>query len=144
LTVRSEQLEKVLAPIMVWASARTDILGLALVGSYARGDARPDSDIDLILLTSAPETFRHDKTWLDEIAWTNGGVVRQYDVDYGSAWSRHVEVDNCKIEFTFAGASWAAINPIDVGTARVVSDGCRILIDEAHLFRDLLTAQSHV
>lgn len=27
-----------------WATAQTDIRGLALIGSHARGDAQPDSD----------------------------------------------------------------------------------------------------
>ena len=32
-----------------WASAQEDIQAIAFVGSYARGEARDDSDIDLVL-----------------------------------------------------------------------------------------------
>jgi uncharacterized protein len=142
--VDGEQLEKMLALIMAWAHSRTDILALALVGSRARGDARPDSDVDLVLLASEPQAFRHDETWPGEIAWRNGGVVHQHDADYGAAWSRHIEVDNGEIEFAFAGEAWAAVDPVDAGTARVISDGCRILVDKTNLLRNLLTAHSHV
>jgi len=142
--VDSERLEKVLAPIIAWARWRTDILALALVGSHARDTAGPRSDVDLIVLVSEPETFRRDKTWLGEIAWGNGTIVIQRDADYGSAWSRHVEADNCEFEFTFAGLAWAATDPIDAGTARVISGGCRSLIDKTNFFGNLLTAGSHV
>ena len=35
-----------------WAEVRNDILTLAVVGSHARGEARADSDIDLVLICS--------------------------------------------------------------------------------------------
>jgi uncharacterized protein len=38
-----------------------------LGGSYARGTARADSDLDLVVLTNAPEFFRADASWLDAI-----------------------------------------------------------------------------
>ena len=43
---------------MAWAERRSDIVGVALVGSWARGAASLDSDIDLILLTPNPDAFR--------------------------------------------------------------------------------------
>ena len=33
-----------------WAAHQPTIAGVALVGSYARGEARPDSDSDVVLL----------------------------------------------------------------------------------------------
>ena len=40
-----EELRDMIAPIL----ARYDMAGAGLFGSYARGDATPDSDIDVIL-----------------------------------------------------------------------------------------------
>jgi predicted nucleotidyltransferase len=40
-----------------WASSQADVQGIALVGSYARGAARDDSDIDLVILTHQPATI---------------------------------------------------------------------------------------
>jgi predicted nucleotidyltransferase len=41
-----------------------DILGVALVGSYARDKAKIDSDVDLVLLASNP------KDYIDQTEWT--------------------------------------------------------------------------
>jgi uncharacterized protein len=137
------QFEQILAPISAWARSRSDIHGLALVGSWADGSARNDSDIDLMLLVPQPQTFRSDQHWLTEIDWAGRRVAGWHDVEYGAAWSRHVELEpRCEIEFTFCPPSWATTNPIDTGTANVVSGGCRILIDKMKLFGKLLTAVS--
>jgi predicted nucleotidyltransferase len=61
-----------------WASDLPDIYGIALVGSYARGAARDDSDIDLVLLTDRPQKY------LDDIQWTErfGTVEKHQTEDY--------------------------------------------------------------
>jgi hypothetical protein len=143
VTADDAQLEQILAPISAWARSRSDIHGLALVGSWARGAARSDSDIDLMLLVSEPQKFRSDDHWLTEIDWAGGRVAGWHDADYGSAWSRHVALEpHGEIEFTFCTPSWAATDPIDTGTANVVSGGGRILVDKTKLFDNLLTAAS--
>ena len=130
------QLDRVLAPVVEWARSRSDVLGLALAGSWARGTAQPNSDIDLILLVSEPAAFRCDECWLAEIRWSETRVAGWHDADYGIAWSRHVQLEPpCEIEFTFCGPSWAAVDP---GTVNVVSNGCRILLDKVGLFENLL------
>ena len=138
MTVEAAQLDRVLAPVAAWARSRSDILGLALVGSRAQGAARPDSDIDLILLVVEPASFRGD-SWLDEIPWEDARAIGWHDADYGKAWSRHVRLERpFEIEFTFCRGSWAATNPVDEGTAGVVSKGCRVLLDKGRLFENLL------
>src|SRR3954447_7942599 len=54
---RAVEVENVIARVTRWAADRDDILGLLLVGSYARNAARPDSDLDLVVLTN--ETGRY-------------------------------------------------------------------------------------
>lgn len=139
----ASEVDNILAPIAAWARSRADILGLAVVGSQARGTARPDSDIDVVVLTPEPERFRSDALWLAEIDWRDQAITDSYDAQYGSAWSRHVQLQSSsQIEFTFCTPSWTATNPIDPGTLTVVSGGCRVLVDKARLFGDLLTAAS--
>jgi 8-oxo-dGTP pyrophosphatase MutT (NUDIX family) len=46
-----DRVESILAGITCWAASRRDLCAVALVGSWARGAARDDSDIDLVLLT---------------------------------------------------------------------------------------------
>jgi uncharacterized protein len=133
----------VLAPVTAWARSRADVIGLALVGSWARAAARDDSDIDLMLLVSSPQIFRADESWLSEIHWSGRSLSGWHDADYGAAWSRHVKLAPlCNVEFTFCESSWAAIDPVDSGTLDVVSGGCRILVDKAGLFGRLLAVTS--
>jgi predicted nucleotidyltransferase len=53
--------------VVEWAKAQPTICAVALVGSHARGTARADSDIDLIVLTTDPQYFRADTAWLSAI-----------------------------------------------------------------------------
>jgi len=43
-----------------WASDQPDVQAIALVGSYARGAARYDADIDLVILTDQPSKYPDD------------------------------------------------------------------------------------
>jgi Nucleotidyltransferase domain len=134
------QLEQILSPVAAWARSRSDILGLAVVGSWARGTARPGSDIDLILLAPEAQAFRYDESWLAEIGWRDWRIAGWHDADYGAVWSRHVRLEPpCEIEFSFCLPTWAATDPPDPGTIRVVAGGCRILFDKARLLEKLLT-----
>lgn len=128
--------------VTAWAGSRGDIVGLALVGSWARDTASPDSDIDFILLTPNPDVFRISTTWLTEIRWPKIGLSVQScrDVKYGVVWSRHVKLsDGMVIEFSFGFPSWAATCPCDAGTRSVVSRGCRILFDPEGLLQNVVT-----
>ncbi|MDY6899411.1 MAG: nucleotidyltransferase domain-containing protein [Cyanobacteriota bacterium] len=57
----------ILEQVTNWAETRSDILALALVGSYARGEATLESDIDLMLIASDTEVFRHNSDWVHQI-----------------------------------------------------------------------------
>lgn len=121
----------ILETIADWAQAREDIRGLALAGSHARNEARADSDIDLIVLVKNPSAFR-DVESLTSIDWSRAGAHRKRwaDEEYGAVWSRRIWLEpEHEIEFTFASLPWADVSPVDSGTYRVVSDGCRILYD---------------
>src|SRR2546423_9108041 len=50
---RTAEIDAVIGRVTAWVAGRADVAGLLLVGSVARGAARPESDVDLILLTSA-------------------------------------------------------------------------------------------
>jgi uncharacterized protein len=139
--LNTERVNLILEEVTQWASNRTDILAAALVGSWARGTARVDSDIDLMFLATNPASFRQDEKWVNEIQWAvvEAEINDWKDQDYGVIWSRHINLDSAiEIEFGFGFPSWASINPVDSGTFRVVSDGCRILYDPANLLGQLI------
>jgi uncharacterized protein len=140
-SLNSEKVNLILEEVTQWASYRTDIAAAALVGSWARGSARVDSDIDLMFLAANPVSFRQHEEWVNEIQWAvvNAEIDKWEDKDYGVIWSRHVHLDNeIQVEFGFGFPSWASVNPVDAGTFRVVSDGCRILYDPANLLSRLI------
>ncbi|MEM6429058.1 MAG: nucleotidyltransferase domain-containing protein [Deinococcota bacterium] len=50
----SHQVDALLTKITTWAQEQPNVVALALVGSYANGTARPDSDVDLVLVCEQP------------------------------------------------------------------------------------------
>ena len=136
------QVDPIVEVVLAWATTQPIIRAIALVGSLARGTARRESDIDLMLLATDPERFRTDTTWVAQIDWRAIGTYPEkwMDEEYGAAWSRRVWVSDWPVEFTFASLSWANADPPDTGTRQVVSDGCRILHDPDALLTRLCRA----
>jgi uncharacterized protein len=116
-----------------WASLRPDIEGVALVGSYARGVADEESDVDLIILTKQSERYLSDPAW----AATFGEVTERKVEDWGRVKSLRVFYkDGLEVEYGFALPDWADI-PSDAGTHRVVKGGMKILFDPRGLLSRL-------
>ena len=119
-----------LKAVTSWAEERGDVVGVALVGSYARGTARPDSDVDLIILSEASADLC-DGIWPARF----GEIVSSSIEDYGEAKSRRIFYQNgLEVEFGIATPAWASV-PLDAGTRKVLTDGVKVLYDPRHLFR---------
>lgn len=138
--MRRDKLEQILSLIGDFAAADPMILAVGLCGSWARGTAREDSDIDLSIIVTDKMHYKATE-WLSRIPFEkiNDKIVSFQDKEYGNVWSRHVLLkSNAKIEFSFADTSWADIEPLDAGTRQVVSDGYRILFDPHQILSRLL------
>jgi len=110
---------------MSWATAQADIEGVALVGSYARGTATENSDVDLMILTSERARYLENQDWLSLF----GEIERCRNETWGAVRTiRATYKTGPEIEYNFSAPSWAAI-PVDAGTRRVVNDGMKILFD---------------
>jgi len=108
-----------------WAQNQPSISGVALVGSHARGEARPDSDIDLVLLCADPQAFLSDASWIERF----GDVETCQTEDWGMVTSVRVHYrDGLEVEFGMTTPEWAEL-PVDPGTKSVVLNGLRILMD---------------
>ena len=108
-----------------WATAQADIEGIALVGSYARGTATENSDVDLIILTSKRARYLENHDWLSLF----GEIERSSNETWGDVKTiRATYKTGLEIEYNFSTPSWAAV-PIDAGTRRVLNDGMKILYD---------------
>jgi len=124
-----EHIRDFLDRFVTWASAQEDIQAIALVGSYARGQARDDSDIDLILLTDEPQKY------LEDIKWTEGfGVLEKHQTeDYGKLISIRVWYENeYEVEYGLTTPAWAA-TPLDAGTEDVIRGGMIVLFERGNL-----------
>ena len=116
-----------------WVAEQPAITAVALAGSYARGTATDDSDIDLIILASSCRAYLENHEWLsffgevDHSTNERWGVVETVRAFYKTG---------VEIEYNFAPPSWGDV-PLDAGTRRVVDDGFKVLFDPQHRFDPL-------
>jgi uncharacterized protein len=133
---RAAEIDDVIERVTRWAAARNDVLGLLLVGSCARHAARPDSDIDLVLLTEEITRYA-DNTWVDELNLGKLTRVRSW----GPITERRFLTNTgLEVEINIGPRGWANAAPVDPGTQRVVTDGARILHDPEDVLITLLRA----
>jgi predicted nucleotidyltransferase len=121
--------------IKTWAAGRADIVAVGVVGSHARGTARPDSDVDLVIITDTPRPYLDDATWINIF----GQVVRIIDEDWGLLQSRRIFfADGLEVEFGITTRAWAALDPVDDGTRRVIADGAQSVYDPEEVWAALM------
>jgi uncharacterized protein len=119
------KIENFLAQVRQWAEQQSDVQGVLLVGSHAQGAARPDSDVDLIILTHSPKRHLESMPLGEDF----GAVSKCQVEDWGKVTSLRVWYeDGLEVEYGFALPEWAE-QPLDAGTRQVIADGMRILFD---------------
>jgi hypothetical protein len=107
--------------VVEWWRRQPGAVAAALVGSYARGEATSESDIDLILLCEDPGALLEDTGWVRQF-----GAARSVTSEgWGNVTSVRVRYPGCEVEFGLADAGWAS-DPGDPGVGRVVRHGIRI------------------
>jgi len=65
---REPEVRELLHDLVVWCSQRADVQAVALVGSWARDDARYDSDVDVVLLKTDRGRYLATDDWLSHSA----------------------------------------------------------------------------
>lgn len=122
-----------------WAQARESVAAVGIVGSYARGSQRPDSDVDIILVTSDPGDLLSETSWVHHFGRLKSSELE----DYGLVQSlRCLYMDGGEIEFGVAGREWCE-PPIDTGTADVIRDGMLIVYDPDRLLHRAMELVAH-
>jgi predicted nucleotidyltransferase len=123
---KSDPVSAFLEQFRIWGSKADDISAVILVGSYARGEARLDSDIDLVIIAESPERYLLEQSWLENFGQPlktqheDWGLVQSLRVWYGSG---------LEIEFGFTSNAWIA-EPLDGGTRKVLEDGFHFIINK--------------
>jgi predicted nucleotidyltransferase len=129
--------ETLIREIQEWFQHQSDVGGILLVGSHARGDARRNSDIDLLILV------QNISSWINHTDWARKfGEPKEIEVeDWGQVQSVRVFYDNQEeVEFSFALSSWTNTSPIDEGTRSVIKGGAMVLFDPNRLFQTLINS----
>ncbi len=131
------EVRNVLARLRKWAEGRPDVVAVGLVGSWVHADARMNSDVDVVVLTEHQAPYLEDDAWVYEM----GGVEPVWTRRWGPMTERRLALPSgLEVEMGVASPSWAAINPVDAGTRRVVTDGMSIVYDPEGLLARLIDA----
>jgi RimJ/RimL family protein N-acetyltransferase len=133
----SDDVATMLDHVAEWAASRSDIVAVALVGSQARGTARRDSDLDLVLLSRDPELYIQEESWAQEI----GGAQLQGSAHRGLLFEQRLTTaSGLELDVGLASPRWASTDPLDAGTARVAREGMRIIYDPEQVLARLREA----
>ncbi len=129
-----EDIEAFLKKLVDWAIFQEDIIGVFLVGSYARNSFKETSDVDLVIITQKPDLYLKDDSWIGKF----GYAEKIMDEHWGLLKTKRVFYKNgFEIEYNFTTADWIKI-PADEGTKKVLTDGNKILLDRTGQLRQFL------
>lgn len=118
---RAAEFEGAVERVTQWAESEEDIVAVGVAGSWARGNQHDDSDMDLIVLTPHKTAYTTTDGWIEAVAGRPVPVVRR--AEWGGLTERRLRLPSgFEIEVGFAEPSWASIDPVDPGTAQVVTD----------------------
>ena len=130
-------IDGILQKLQEWVAKNDDVLAVGYVGSWARGTARPDSDLDLIIVTITPDKYLETSDWTAFF----GVVCEVKSEDWGLVQSRRAFYeDDSEIEFGITTKDWTKTNPVDEDTKKVVQDGMAIVYDPQNLLKKILDA----
>ncbi|WP_375490468.1 nucleotidyltransferase domain-containing protein [uncultured Jatrophihabitans sp.] len=133
-----EDVEAVVEVAVRLATAIAGVAAVGLVGSYARGAAGPTSDIDFVVLTDRPQALLESDDWF-RLFDPHAELIRSED--FGAIQERRLRLPRgLVVDVGIGRPSWAAVNPVDPGTRRVVSDGLAVLYDPRDLLGGLALA----
>lgn len=125
--------EEFISKLKEYAENSSHIESVLIVGSYARGTNKENSDIDIIIITSNKSEMVTEQLFTQAF----GKVHKQQTEYYGACTSIRVWYgDGKEVEFGIVEPSWISI-PLDSGTFKVLSDGYKLIVDKKKYFEKL-------
>ena len=132
---RVDEVRTLLATLREWAQGRPDVVAVGLAGSWAHGDAKMDSDVDLMLVTEDPRPYLEEDEWVREL----GGARLVGTRRWGQMTERRfVTPSGLEVEAGVGLPSW--LDPADEGVRRTVEDGVSVVYDPEGILAELLDA----
>ena len=124
----SEPILEFLEMVKTWGNEAEDISTVFLVGSHACGEARLDSDVDLVIIAESPEKYLIERSWLENF----GLPIRTEHEDWGMVHSLRVWYESeLEVEFGFTSKEWISF-PLDMDSRKVLGNGYRFIINKAN------------
>lgn len=113
-----------------WSEQQSHIKGVALVGSFARGDFNFMSDVDFIIISTNKELTL--KIIQSDFHY---GDINSYQLEeWGILTSLRIFYRNgLEVEYGVATKQWVD-EPLDEGTKNVVKNGFKIITDRKNIF----------
>lgn len=104
-----------------------------IVGSYARGTNKEDSDLDICLVTANKKEMVENPDFVKQF----GAFSKMQTEYYGACTSIRVWYENgLEVEFGIVEPSWIHL-PLDNGTRKVLNDGYKVIVDKKNYFQNL-------
>jgi predicted nucleotidyltransferase len=115
---------------ITWSEQQTHIKGVAVVGSFARGDFRSNSDVDLTIISTNKELtlekiknqFNFDN--IESSTLEEWGILTSLRIFYANGLN---------VEYGVVTDEWVK-EPLDEGTKYVVKNGFIAITDKEDIF----------
>ncbi len=133
----NSRFELFIEKLQKWCARNEDMIAVLLVGSHARGTARADSDIDLVLICQNPAKYCGNSDWIFQFENAEIGALEDWGLV--KSWRAHFD-DGLEVEFGITSKDWVSNEQIPNGTGAVVADGAKILYDPHGLLSELIKA----
>lgn len=118
-------IDQFLEQLAAFGAAESSIDAIVLVGSHANGDAKPDSDVDVVIITKTTEQLMDGFAW----AYRFGRVTSSEEEDHGLVQSLRVFYDGgLEVEFGITSSDWIADDQLKE-TGSILKKGYRVIYD---------------
>lgn len=133
---RMREVDAIASRVRHMGDSQEEIQSAIVVGSFAYGRPRMDSDIDIVLAVADRSRWVSDDAWVARLLDESFRLLREQD--WGPLREQRFQTaTGLEVEFGVVTGRWFA-TPVDPGTAKVLTDGCLILTDREGMASEAL------
>jgi predicted nucleotidyltransferase len=113
-----------------WSEQQTHIKGVAVVGSFARGDFHSNSDLDLTIISTNKDLtldiIKNEFNFgnIESSSLEEWGILTSIRIFYGNG---------LEVEYGVVTDQWVK-EPLDEGTKNVVKNGFKVVTEKEDIF----------
>lgn len=126
---------KILDKLVDIVSPQCNVKGIILLGSYARGDNRNNSNVNVTIIALNPSEFFKENSWIEHF----GKIFLLNKGENDIISLRIACIEEIQMHLNIVPLTWAETDPIDPETLKVILDGVRVLWDPDNLLHKLIS-----